>query len=157
MKKQKTVTVSECIQCQGDEMLEVRKDARELHHIMGILTDAYGAKHYTGTAVTAYVEALIKAEADQKRFRLMYRKDAERVNNQLVELSSCLKFIAEACTHNSSTISVGGDQVMIGVADLLRVAVKRIEGIRNPFLGLLEGRQPQNEIDFIKPLMDPTK
>ena len=151
----KKKTVGTCIQCEGDEMLEVRKHASELISCMDLISIAYQGKHKKGTTVPQFMEALIEAERDQRRFREMYRGDAKRHSREIGELISALRFIADSCKHGSSGVTVGGNELQIGIADLLKTAVQRLESLRMQYAGLLDGRQPHNERDFIKPLLEP--
>lgn len=147
--------VRTCLQCEGDEMLEVRKYASELFKCMEILDFAYGVanKRKPGTTIPQFVEALVAAEKDQQRLIAMLKTDATRKLREINNLISGLGFVAKACKRGASGVTVGSNEIQIGIAELLQTAIKDLESLTHSYRGLLENRQPHNEVNFIKPLM----
>ena len=157
MAKNKTQTDT-CLQCEGDKMLEVRKHASEAFDIMNKIHAAYcsnGKQIKTGTTIVQFVQALIEAEEDQCRLVAMLRRDAERRMNEVAVLIASLKFISD-CTKEtySSGVNLSSKSMTIPFTEIMRVAIHRLESIVTADKGLLEGRQPHNQKDFIAGLLE---
>lgn len=157
MAKNKTQTDT-CLQCEGDKMLEIRKHASEAFAVMDKFHAAYcsnGKQVKTGTTIVEVVQALIEAEEDQCRLVKMLRRDAERRMNEVAVLIASLKFISD-CTKEtySSGANLSSKSMTIPLTEIIRVAVHRLESIVTADKGLLEGRQPQNEKNFIDSLLE---
>jgi hypothetical protein len=155
-KKQKQTDT--CLQCEGDAMLEVRRHASEAFTIMDKIHAAYcsnGKQVKTGTTIVQFAQALIEAEEDQCRLVAMLRRDAERRMNEVAVLIASLKFISD-CTKEtySSGANLSSKSMTIPLTEIIRVAIHRLESIVTSDKGLLEGRQPHNEKNFINGLLE---
>lgn len=149
-KKQKQTDT--CLQCEGDTMLEVRKHASEAFTIMDLLVMAYGDNH-TKASIVDYVRALIDAEKDQRRLVTMIHNDAERRIDDVARLVAALRFVSD-CTKEtySSGANLSSKSMTIPLTEIIRVAIHRLESIVTADKGLLEGRQPHNEKNFMADL-----
>lgn len=144
--------VENCTQCMEDAIMEIRKDAKYTHEIYGLINDCYlihGKQRKDGVTVTDFVNALISAEHDQRRLRKMLHEDAKRLVRETDSLVEALRFVSAACQCGSSGVSVGSSAVSLNVSQLFRTAIDRLQSIQVPYKGLLDGKQPQNDIDFM--------
>lgn len=150
--------IGSCIQCEGDAMLEVRKHASEAFAIMDKFHAAYcsnGKQPKSGTTIVQVVQALIEAEQDQCRLVAMLRRDAERRTKELGDLICSLKFISDTTRETySSGANLSSKSMVIPLTEIFRVAIHRLESVLSSDKGLLEGRQPQNEKNFINDLLE---
>ena len=148
MTKKKVEQVSECIQCMGDELLEVRKDASQLHQVMGVLSQAFPLKrHKNGTTVLQYVNALLETHGQYTKALHSRRSHAERKVREAEELIAALRFISQACKSSSGGVTVGGDALTVGMDKILSVVIGRVQSLVISDKGLLEGFQPHMEVD----------
>lgn len=148
MAKKKAEQVQECTQCMGDELLEVRKDASQLHQIMGVLSQAFiGKRHKHGTTVLQYVNALLETHAQYEKALHSRRFSAERKAKEAEDLIAALRFISQACKSSSGGVTVGGSALTIGIDQLLSVVIGRVQSLVSSDKGLLDGYQSHNEVD----------
>ena len=148
MAKKKAEQVQECIQCMGDELLEVRKDASQFHQIMCVLSQAFiGKQHKHGTTVLQYVNALLETHAQYERALHSRRANAERKIKEEKELIAALRFISQACKCSSGGVTVGGSALTIGMDQLLSVVIGRVQSLVSEERGLLDGYQSHTEVD----------
>ena len=143
---------SSCIQCEGDKMMEVRRHASELFEAMDLLSIQYGHGH--GATVPQWISALIEAETDQRRLVALLHSNAERRAKEIDGLIIALRFVSD-CTKEtySSGANIGGKAMTIQLTEIFRVAIFRLESLRCGDKGLLEGKQPQNERNFVAELI----
>ena len=157
MTKQKEVKDS-CLQCEGDAMLEVRKHASEAFMVMDMLHAAYcgnGAKPKTGTTIVDFAKALIAAEEDQQRLVWMIQNDAKRRTKEIGDLICALKFISDTTRETySSGANLSSKSMVIPLTETFRVAIHRLEAVLSSDKGLLEGKQPQNQKNFMDCLLE---
>lgn len=154
----KSKSSDSCLQCAGDNMLEVRKHASEVFSIMDRLTTAYGQPVQPAASVVEFVRALIEAEHDQQRLQCLMRYDAEKRIKAVAELVASLRFISDATKETySSGASLSSKAMTIPLTELFRVAINRLESMIVADRGLLEGKQPQNQKDFLTGLVDREK
>lgn len=147
--------VTECLQCSGDEMLGVREDASQLHDIMAFIAERLwpqGKRHKDGTPVIEYVRRLATMRDDCLRLQRANRENAQRRLDRVNELIAALRFVSDASKNNSSGVSVGGRSLTVDVSQLLATAIERLKLISAADNGLLEGRQPSNEVDHLADL-----
>lgn len=151
MAKQRTEQVASCLQCEGDELLGVRDNSRQYLDLLGVLNDAgfTGNRRKPGITTAQLVHRLIGAERDQKRLRGEMKARAARLCKEADELIAALRFVSSACNRERGSVHVGGGSVKVEMADLLNLAVERIRGLVISDRGLLEGQQPQNDVDFL--------
>lgn len=146
----KEKTVSTCLQCQEDELLGMRDNSREFLAVLGVLGDEYDVgNRKEGTTAAKIVSRLCKAEKDHRRLRGEMKARAARVCKEADELIAALRFVSTACNRESGSVHVGGGSIRVEMADLLNLAVDRIRMLVLSDRGMLEGRQPQNEVDFL--------
>jgi hypothetical protein len=150
--KKKPAEVSTCIQCEGDAMLEVRKHASELFEAMDMITENYGHGH--GATMPQWVRVLIDAERDQRRLIVLLRSSAERRVKDVDSLICALRFVSD-CTKEtySSGMNIGGTAMSLQLTEIFRVAIHKLESLKIGDKGLIEGRQPQNERNFVAELI----
>ena len=154
----KVKDVHSCVQCEGDKMLEVRKHASEAFEIMDRLSNAYTRRASPPPTIVQFVEALIDAERDQRRLQCTLRSDAERRVKAVAELIAALRFISDATKETySSGVNLSSKAMTIPLTELLRVAIYRLKSLVDCDQGLLDGRQPQNEKDFLAGLVERAK
>lgn len=147
--KATTVKADSCLQCEGDEMLEVRKHASEAFSIMDLLERTYGTNK-TGATIVDYVQALIEAEKDQRRLVAMTRSDAERRVKEVNELANGLRFVSDTTKETySSGVNLSSKSMTIPLTEIFRMAIHKLQSLATSDRGLLEGRQPHNEKDFM--------
>lgn len=155
MAKQKQV--DKCLQCEGDAMLEVRKHAQEAFAIMDAITATYYTGHVTpkpGVTIVEWVQALIAAEQDQRRLRHMLRHDAEQKTKEIADLIAAMKFVSATTKEAySSGANLSSKSMTIPLTEVFRVLIQRLEGLAISYKGLLEGKQPHNEVDFLKDIL----
>ena len=148
MAKKKVAQVQECLQCMGDELLEVRKDASQLHQIMSVLSQAFPLKrHKHGTTVLQYVNALLEANTQYQKAIHSRRLNAERKVREAGDLIAALRFISQACKSSSSGVTVGGSALTVGMDQLLSVVIGRVQQLVAVDKGLLDGCQTHTEVD----------
>jgi hypothetical protein len=147
----KAKQVDSCIQCQGDALLEVRKDAGELHAIMGLLSLEYFDKHKPGTTIKDYVSRLIDSHRRLKAIQANRLATAARKIKEANDLIASLRFIAEVCRNGSSGVHAGSSQITIGLDQILKTSIERIRSLVTTEQGLLSGHQADSEVD---PLAD---
>jgi hypothetical protein len=151
-KKKQPEQVSSCLTCEGDEMLEVRKHANEAFQIMNLLTLHHG-KAGGGYNIVQWVEALIKAEAEQRRLVGIRRREAEFRVKQAEQLIAALRFVSRATQQESSNgIAVGGKSLTVQLSEVFRVAIADLQYIIASDKGLLDGKQSENERNFVEEL-----
>lgn len=151
-KKRQPEQVSSCLTCEGDEMLEVRKHASEAFQIMDLLKLHY-SKASGGYSIVKWVEALIKAEAEQRRLVGIRRRDAEFRVKQAEQLIAALRFVSRATQQESSNgISVGGKSLSVQLSEVFRVAIADLQYLVAADKGLVEGKQADNERNFVEEL-----
>jgi len=151
-KKKQPEQVSSCLACEGDEMLEVRKHASEAFQIMSLLD-----LHYRQTpgaySIVQWVEALIKAEAEQQRLVGIRRREAEFRVKQAEQLIAALRFVSRATQQESSNgIAVGGKSLSVQLSEVFRVAIADLQYLVAADKGLVEGKQADNERNFVEEL-----
>lgn len=130
-------------------MLEVRKHASEAFACMGHLDLNYSSPGCY--RIDQWMEALIKAEKDQRRLVQVMRANAERRLKELGELVAALRFVSEATQPPySSGIAVGGKAMTLQMSEIFKTAIHRIEMVLSSDKGLVEGRQPDNERNFVE-------
>lgn len=151
-KKKKPEQVSSCVTCEGDEMLEVRKHANEAFQIMNLLDLNY--RQAPGSySIVQWVEALIKAEAEQRRLVGIRRREAEFRVKQAEQLIAALRFVSRATQQESSNgIAVGGKSLTVQLSEVFRVAIADLQYIAASDKGLLDGKQADNERNFVEEL-----
>ena len=130
MTKKKAEQVSECTQCMGDELLEVRRDASQLHEVMGVLSQAFPLKrHKHGTTVLQYVNALVETHGQYEKALHSRRFNAERKVREAEDLIAALRFISQACKSSSGGVTVGGDALTVGMDKILSVVIGRVQSL----------------------------
>lgn len=139
-------------------MLEVRKHASEAFTIMNMFHAAYcsnGAKPKDGTTIVDFVKALIAAEEDQQRLVAMIRSDAKRRTKEVNDLICAMKFISDTTRETySSGANLSSKSMVIPLTEIFRVAIYRLESIVTTDKGLLEGKQPHNQKNFLTEILD---
>lgn len=151
-KKKQPEQVSSCLTCEGDEMLEVRKHASEAFQIMELLQLHY-SKASGGYSIVKWVEALIKAEAEQQRLVGIRRREAEFRVKQAEQLAAALRFVSRATQQESSNgIAVGGKSLSVQLSEVFRVAIADLQYLVAADKGLLEGKHVGSERNFIEEL-----
>lgn len=151
-KKKQPEQVSSCLTCEGDEMLEVRKHANEAFQIMNLL-DLHYSKASGGYSIVQWVEALIKAEAEQRRLVGIRRRQAEFRVKQAEQLIAALRFVSRATQQESSDgIAVGGKSLTVQLSEVFRVAIADLQYIVASDKGLIDGKQAENERNFVEEL-----
>ena len=148
MAKKKVEQVSECIQCMGDELLEVRNDASQFHQIQGVLSQAFPCKrHKPGTTVLQYVNALLETHVQYEKALHSRRSNVERKVREAEDLIAALRFISQACKCSSGGVTVGGAALTVGMDQLLSVVIGRVQSLVSGDKGLLDGYQSHAEVD----------
>ena len=133
-------------------MLEVRKHANEAFQIMSLLQLHY-SKASGSYNIVQWVEALIKAEAEQRRLVGIRRRDAEFRVKYGEQLIAALRFVSRATQQESSNgIAVGGKSLSVQLSEVFRVAIADLQYIIAPDKGLLEGKHSDSERNFIEEL-----
>lgn len=148
----KTKQTSTCIQCEGYELLGVLDSARQFTDVLDVLVQ----HHYLlpecrkpEISAAAIVDKLCKAEKDQRRLCKLMKDSAKRVCKEADELIIVIQFLRSACNREHGSVHIGGGKIMLEMSDLLNLIIERVRGLVNGDRGLLEGRQPHNDIDFL--------
>jgi hypothetical protein len=157
MSKKPTI-VQTCLNCQENEMLEVRKHAGELFDCMSLLSETYcinGKRHRKGVTVPEYVEKLIAAEQELKRLQAIRRAEAERKLEELGSLVSAMRFMGDVCNNGTNAVSLTGSGVTVDMSRVFATAVRRLQSLEAGYRGLIQGMQKHAERDFVGELMEP--
>lgn len=140
--------VPECIQCQGDEMLDVRNAARELHDIMDLLCNRFGDKHAKGISVYTFVTALIDAYEDGEALKASERNRCERKLKEANDLIASLRFMASVCDGDSSGVHIGvSGTATVTLSRVFQTAVKRIQSLIAYEQGIENGSNKRYDTD----------
>lgn len=148
----KSKLVAECLQCQGDELLKIRESASKYTDILGVLQDHYrcaAGQRKPGIEAADIIDRLAKAEKDQRRLCAMLRSDAERRAREAGELIAAIRFVSRVCNREHGSVHVHSGKMMIEMSDVLQLIIDRLLLIVASDKGLLEGLQPQNDVNFL--------
>lgn len=152
MTKQKTKVVETCLQCVGDELVGMRDNSRQFTDILDVLCQ----HHYLlpdcrkpEITAAAIVDRLCNAEKDQRRLCKLLKDSAKRTCKEADELIVVLNFLRSACNREKGSVHLTSGKIMLEMSDLLQLVIDRVRSIVNGDRGLLEGRQPHNDVDFL--------
>jgi len=148
----KAKRVEACTQCEGDEMLEVRKHAAESFDVMNAISEAYG--HSYGASIVEWVRTLIEAEKEQRRLVEVMESQAKRRTKDAGDLIAAMRFISDATRCGSDGLAISGKAITLQMSEVFRVAIQRLEFIQGTDKGLLDGMQKQNQRNFVQELID---
>jgi hypothetical protein len=98
---------------------------------------------------------LIAAEEDQQRLVAMIHNDAKRRTKEVNDLICAMKFISDTTRETySSGANLSSKSMVIPLTETFRVAIHRLESIVTADKGLLEGKQPHNQKNFLTEILD---
>jgi hypothetical protein len=100
-------------QCEGDEMLEVRKHANELFEVMSLLSEEFGSKVGEIGNVPDVVRKLILHSKGLTELVAKVQQLEDRNLRDADDIQEIARFLAGACSDGSGAISVGGKSLTI--------------------------------------------
>lgn len=150
--KPKTKIVATCLQCQEDELLDVRDGNRQYIDIINVLDAAYqcdASRRKPEITAAQIVERLCKAEKDQRRLCKLLQDSAKRVCKEADDLIAAIQFLRSACNREHGSVHLSAGKITLDMSDLLNLIIERVRSLVAGDRGLLEGRQPHNDVDFL--------